>query len=140
MPTINLLAVFVCALSSVVLGSLWYGPLFGAPWMKMIGLTQADMEAAKKKGFVGSGMAKSYGLMVLGSLVMAYVLAVAIGLAGAGLPNALRVSFLAWAGFLAPAHLGSVLWEGKSWKLWALNSGYHLAYLLCSAAILASWT
>ncbi len=30
---INLLAVVVCAIASMVLGMLWYGPLFGKKWM-----------------------------------------------------------------------------------------------------------
>jgi hypothetical protein len=42
---INYLAVLVSIVWLFVLGFLWYGPLFGEPWMKMVGLTMAEVEA-----------------------------------------------------------------------------------------------
>ncbi len=42
---INHAAVWVCVVLSFVLGFLWYGPLFGDPWMEMVGLDQATIEA-----------------------------------------------------------------------------------------------
>lgn len=39
---INHLAVWVAIILQFVIGFIWYGPLFGEPWMKMIGL---DMDA-----------------------------------------------------------------------------------------------
>ncbi|MBI3341870.1 DUF1761 domain-containing protein, partial [Candidatus Curtissbacteria bacterium] len=34
---INYMAVVAAAVVNMVLGFLWYGPLFGKPWMKMMG-------------------------------------------------------------------------------------------------------
>ncbi len=42
---INHLAVWVNIVLLHILGSVWYGPLFGEPWMEMVGLTMADAEA-----------------------------------------------------------------------------------------------
>ena len=42
---INHLASIVCIVLLHVLGFLWYGPLFGEPWMEAVGLTMADAEA-----------------------------------------------------------------------------------------------
>lgn len=42
---INHLAVLAGVVLQFVLGFLWYGPLFGAPWMEMIGLDMATIEA-----------------------------------------------------------------------------------------------
>ncbi len=42
---INHLAVLVAVVWMFVLGFLWYGPLFGEPWMEMVGLTMEDAEA-----------------------------------------------------------------------------------------------
>jgi hypothetical protein len=42
---INHLAVWVSVIMLFVLGFLWYGPIFGEPWMGMVGLDQAKVEA-----------------------------------------------------------------------------------------------
>jgi hypothetical protein len=136
---INYWAVLVAAIAQFVLGWLWYGPLFGKPWMKMMGISQASMTAGQKKG-MGWRMA----LMFVGSLLMAYVLAHAIIFAGeytatSGSSAGLMAAFWNWLGFFAPVLLGSVLWENKSWKLWALNAGYYLVGLCIMALILANW-
>jgi len=121
---INYLRVFLAAFSSMILGSLWYGPIFGKPWMKMMGMSKEGM-----KGFKPSDMAKLYGIQFIGSIVMAFVLS--------QLPNVSL--FLIWAGFVAPVTLTSVLWEGKPWKLWLLNNGYFLVLLYQMSYILSLW-
>lgn len=42
---INYLAVLVAVILQFGLGFLWYGPLFGDPWMEMVGLDAATVEA-----------------------------------------------------------------------------------------------
>ncbi len=42
---INHLAVWVSVVMLFVLGFLWYGPIFGEPWMGMVGLDMAKIEA-----------------------------------------------------------------------------------------------
>ncbi len=136
---VNYLAVLVAAIVSMVIGFLWYGPLFGKPWMREMGMSKEKMDAAMKKD-----MGKSYGLMFVGSLVMSYVLAHATIFAGTylgvtGVSAGLMSGLWNWLGFVAPVTLGSVLWEGKSWKLWFLNNGYYLVTLLAMGVTLAVW-
>ncbi len=140
MVPINYLAVVVAAAASMVIGFLWYGPLFGKPWMALMGITPEKIEAAKAKG----GMGKSYALMALASLVMSFVLAHALIFAAtylkvSGLSAAFQAAFWNWLGFIAPVTLGSVLWEGRPWKLWILNNAYYLVSLFVMATILAFW-
>ena len=139
MVQINFLAVITCVVVSMVLGSLWYGPIFGKTWIALMGFTEKDMEAAKAKG-----MAKSYALMAVGSLVMAYVLAHSLVFAAtflnvSGIGAGLQAGFWNWLGFIAPVTLGTVLWEGKPWKLWMLNNAYYLVLLCVMGTILALW-
>ena len=146
---INYLAVFGAAAASMVLGAIWYGPLFSTRWVELSGMTPETIAAAKAKG-----MGKSYALAAIGSLVMAYVLAHSFVFASSYLmlassaigpgPNAaiaagLMVGFWNWLGFIAPVTLGAVLWEGKPWKLWLLNNAYYLLSLLVMGMILALW-
>jgi Protein of unknown function (DUF1761) len=139
MVPINYWAVLVAAVAQMILGALWYGPLFGKPWAKMMGFTAEKMKEAKAKG-----MGKSYAIMTIGALIMSWILAHAIVFAGAylvfyGVMAGIATGFLNWLGFVAPVTISSVLWEGKSWKLWSLNAGYYLVGLCLMGAIIAGW-
>ena len=136
---INYLTVVAAAVVSMVLGFLWYGPFFGKLWLKLMNFTPEKMASARAQG-----MGKSYALMTLGSLVMSYILAHAVIFANAylkmgGVSAGLMVGALNWLGFIAPVTLGTVLWEGKPWQLWWLNSAYYLVALLLMGAILSTW-
>lgn len=129
----NYVAVFVAAIASMVIGSVWYGPLFGKKWMASVGMTEKKMEEAKK-GSIG----KTYFITFLGSLVTAYVLAMLVGLMGTGgWVTGAQAGFLAWLGFVAPVSLTNKLFEGKPMDLFAINAGNNLVSLLAMGAILA---
>ncbi|MDP2630049.1 MAG: DUF1761 domain-containing protein, partial [Candidatus Uhrbacteria bacterium] len=138
--SINYWVVLGAAVVSMVLGALWYGPLFGKQWVALMGWTDEQLNVMKKRG----GMAKLYGIAFLGSLVMSFVLANTVVFVGvythtAGIYAGLMAGFWGWLGFIAPVTLGAVLWEGKSWRLWILNNGYNLLSLLLMGTILAFW-
>lgn len=139
---INYLAVVVAAIANMILGFLWYGPLFGKTWTQLMGWTPEQMEAGKQA--MKSQMWKTYSIQFVGSLVMAYVLAHSLTFASAylgvyGISAGLMAGFWSWLGFVAPVTLGSVLWEGKSWKLWFLMNGYYVVALMVMGSILAVW-
>ncbi len=139
-PT-NYLAVLVCGIVSLVLGFIYYGPLFGKTYIRLMGWDKrspAEQEEMKK------GMGKNYALAFLGSLVMAFVLSHSLVFASSymnasGFSAGLQVGFWSWLGFIAPVTLGDVLWGGKSWKFWTLANGYQLIQLLVFGVILALW-
>ena len=62
---VNLLAVLVGAVITMVLGFLWYGPLFGQMWMRMVGRSAEEIEAAPTL----------YIYSFVSALITAYVLA-----------------------------------------------------------------
>ena len=136
---VNYVAVLVGAIVSMVLGFLWYGPVFGKKWMALSGINPGTMTEEQKKG-----MNKSYALMFVGSLVTSYVLwhmiVYSTGfMQKSGAMMGMQAGFWIWLGFVAPVIMGSVLWEGKSWSLFALNDGYQLVNLSLIGAILAAW-
>ena len=133
MPPVDYLAVLIAAVASMIIGYVWYGPLFGKQWMKLSGVTQGDIEAGKKD------MPKTYGLMYISAAVMAYVLSAFIYYAGAtDMVAGAMVGFWAWLGFVATVLLGGVLFEKKSLDLYYLNSGYNLVTLVVMGAIIAA--
>ena len=140
MIDVNFWAVIVAGIVSMVLGFLWYGPVFGKKWMGMMGYNQSHIDEAKAKG----GMGKSYLIAFIGSLVTAYVLAHIITMAqiagiSSGVSGGLQSGFWAWLGFIATVGLGGVLWEGRKWNLYTFNMAYQLVNLLLMGLIIGAW-
>lgn len=132
---VNWLAVLAAALVNMALGFLWYGPIFGKAWMKLSGLTDAKLNEMKNKG-----MSSTYVLSMLGALVMAFVMAQFVNISGAStVTEGALLGFWAWLGLVAPVQLTQVLYEGKSWNLYFINTGYYLVSLKLMGAVLASW-
>lgn len=141
MVDVNYLAIAASGVASMVIGFLWYGPLFGKPWSKLMGWGDMTPEQLKEKQKKAGPM---YAISFVGSLVMAYVLAHSLAFAQAylgtsGFSSGLEAGFWSWLGFVAPVTIGSVLWEGKPMKLWYINASYYLVLLLVMGVILALW-
>ncbi len=137
---INMIAVLVAVAVNFVLGFIWYTPLFGKAWGKEMGY-EPDMPAEK------STMIKGMLFMVIGNFFFAWVLAHNMAawefVPGMDLmsksDSALLSAIFTWLGFYLPNQLGATVWEKNSWKLFAINTGYHLASLVVVAFILSYW-
>ena len=130
---INPLAVLVVAIISIILGFLWYGPLFGKQWKKLMKFSEKDTKKLK-------GIKKSYLFMILGSLITSFVLAyMVIKFSANSFLLAADLGFTMWLGFIAPIMLGSVSWEGKPWNLYFLNVSFQLINLIVMAVVLSAW-
>ena len=71
---------------------------------------------------------------------MAFVLAHFSNVWGAtGVAGAWQLAFWIWLGFIATVMLGSVLWQGKPWKLYILNVAYQLVSLFAMAVVVVMW-
>ncbi len=131
----NYLVVFLAAIASMGIGFFWYSPmLFGTPWMKLMGHTPKSLDKAKKQ------MGMLYGLSFVATLVTGVILTMFIKTIPAmTLAEGMYLSFLVWLGFVAPVQLTEVLFGGKQWKLFLINTGYQLTTLLVMGGILALW-
>jgi len=136
---ISYLAVLAAAIASMVVGFLWYGPLFGKMWIKLMNFDKKKMQEAKKKG-----MGKMHALAFFVSLVTAWVLAHSVIFASSylkisGVFAGIFVGSMTWLGFFATTQLGMVMWEGKPVKLYLLNTLHYLVTLVIMASIIAVW-
>ena len=131
---VNYVAVLVAAIATMALGFVWYGPLFGKPWMKLSGMTKEKMEASKDQ------MPKIYGLGFLFQLLMAYVIAQFVAALGATTAmEGAMVGFWGWLGFTATTMVTQVLWGDQPVKLYEINVGYQLVAMAVMGAIFAVW-
>lgn len=135
MVQVNVVSVLVAAIASMVVGFLWYSPmLFGKPWMKLMGIKPSDMKSKQKQ------MMPMYGLSFVSTILMAFVFYhfviqgqyfYNISLLSASLAS----GFWAWLGFIMPVQLTDVIFGGKKWMLFAINTGYQLTGVLAMALV-----
>ncbi len=134
--TINLWAVLASAVASMIVGSIWYGPLFGKLFMKEKGMDQWSKE---KQAEMKKNMGLSYLAQFIASLVMFYVLAgVVVGFGKTSLLGGMLTGFILWIGFVVPLALGEAIWGGKK-TLFLLSIGNMFVTLLVAGGILGLW-
>lgn len=131
MSTINHLAVFTAAISSFVLGGLWYGPVFGKAWMQETGLTAETLAKANQ--------AKIYGLAFVWTLLMSYNLAMMLNDPAIGLNEAIMYGSLTGFGFITMGMFVVGLFERRSTKLMLINGGFQTLSMTVIGAILGAW-
>ena len=137
MESPNFVAVLVAALVPMVLGAIWYGPLFGKKWMQMIGKTEEELKA-------NFNPAKVYGIMYLMNIITAYVMAHILGAyelayMQTGWMAGVQGGFWAWLGFVLTIGYQSVAFEDKGLGLFTLNSLFNLVALIGIGIVLAIW-
>ncbi len=132
MSAINWLAVLVAALSTFLLGGLWYSPvLFGKAWMKENGFTDDDM----KKGNMGM----IFGLSFMWSLVMAANLAMFLNDSKTDTAWGATAGFLAGFGWVAMSIFIIGLFERRSLRYLLINAGYMTVSFVVMGLILGAW-
>lgn len=129
----NHLPILVSALILWLLGAAWYSPvLFAKPWMAILGIKKDD----SKRGSMIFGMVSS----LIGDLLLSFALAHVILWSGAStFAWGAMIGFICWLGFFAAPNFPQGIYEGRPFKLFAINSGYWLVGLLIVGGLLAAW-
>lgn len=132
---VNYLSLLVCGLVAMIIGYLWYGPLFGKTWLKLIGKKAGEMKAA---------MTKTYGLVFLAFLVIAWFLEHVIWYAAPGNVTvliALKTAFYMWLGFVVAVSFIQNLFSPvkKPMNLMLIDNGFYLVVLLAMSLVVVSF-
>jgi hypothetical protein len=76
----------------------------------------------------------------IGSVVTSLMLAHVVIWSGAkSVAAGALIGFILWLGFLAAPLCASYIYEGRPFKLFAINTGYWLVALLITGGLLAVW-
>jgi hypothetical protein len=115
---INWLAVLAAALSTFVLGGLWYSPiLFGKVWLRANGFTETEMKNCGKTRAFAMFLSDAKTTVIWGMT------------AGA----------LAGLGWVAAGVAIIALFERRSWSYILVNCGYLAVTFLLMGAIIGAW-
>jgi len=138
----NYVAILVAVVACQVFGFLWYGPLVGKTWLRLMKIP-TDFKPSSAE------MGRSIAMDVLGTLLTVYVLAHDVQVwrpsawnAGTDAPAYIYgffAGFFIWLGFYAPTHMSSVAWERRPWALAGINATYTFIKLQMIAQILSHW-
>ncbi len=132
MPEINWLAVLAAAISTFVLGGLWYSPaMFLKAWQRGAGLSDEQLQK-------GGHPAKIYGGAFVLSLIAAATFAMFLG---TELPVGLSTAYGFTAGlcWVAASFGINYLFERKSFAMFLVNGGYHTVQFTLFGLILSLW-
>ena len=130
---VNYLAVFLAALSSMAVGSIWYArPVFGKAWAKMVNLDEQKMKDGASRAII---------VTMIVSFITAYVLAHVTFLSNhffgnSYLQDALMTAFWLWLGLTAARFITHDAFEGRPTKLTAMNISHELVTLLVMGLII----
>lgn len=130
---VNYLAILLAALSSMVVGAVWYAKnIFGKEWMKLAKLDEKKLAGASAFPLV---------VAFVSALVMAFVLAhltfvVNYFYKGSYLEDALMTGLWIWIGFQGFRIFMHDAFEGRRKKLSIINMGNELATIMIMALII----
>ena len=132
LSNINYLAVLVAALSTFILGGLWYSPmLFGKPWMRANNFSDAELQTFSK--------ARMFGWSFVFSLVMALNLAMFLAGPTTDVTWGMIAGGLAGFGWVAMAVAIISVFENKSSAYILINGGYMTVAFTLMGAIIGAW-
>ncbi|PPJ42810.1 MULTISPECIES: DUF1761 domain-containing protein [unclassified Pseudoxanthomonas] len=128
MDGINLWAVLVAAVSSFLLGGIWYGPLFGKAWNAAAGMD------SQKQGHPAKIFGGAFVFSLLAAAVFAWFL-------GPQPPLSFAVCRGVLVGFgLVAASFGiNYLFAQRGVRLWLIDGGYHTVQFALFGLVLGLW-
>jgi hypothetical protein len=123
-------AIFVAALSTFLLGGLWYSPvLFAKAWMREAGLTDAELGKGVAKVFAGA-----FACTLVASVNLAFFLGTDAGLAWGATAGA-----LAGIGWVGMSLVTVWLFERRSGMLMLIDGGYLAVAYTVMGAVIGGW-
>ena len=132
---VNWLAVLVCAVLSMVIGFIWYGPLFSKPWSKLTGWTNEKVAALPK-----SNMVTSYVLAFIAAFIISTVLAIVLlAVKPDGVADGIVAAIVLWVGFTGATIGVNMTFEHRPLSLFGIEAGYHLLTLIVYSIVLSTW-
>ncbi len=134
----NYWAVLVCAVLSIILGAVWYGPLFGKKWLEITGADKVD-EARRQEMMknVWKLYITQFLLCLFQVLVLTHLINDTVKVSG------LERSLWIWAAFIMPMIASGAMWNNDSarvsWARFLIQAGYQLVCFVAFGLILGLW-
>jgi hypothetical protein len=133
---INWLAILAATAAAMVIGFLWYGPLFGNQWLKLVKLSKKDTEKTWKIPMA---------VMVIMAFLQALIVKHFIIFTAYFYPDTSNVwigvltGFWLFAGIALPLVLSSNMFAKRHLNLSYIEAGNQFVTLITIGVILSAW-
>ena len=125
---ISLIAALLTGVASLVLGFIWYGPLFAKAWSKEVGLSEAEMKGA------GIG----YLIAFASSTFLGGVTSFLVNMIGiTTVMDGAALGLLLAAGYVATTFATNYIFAKKSIHLFLIDAGYQTILVVIAGVIAA---
>jgi hypothetical protein len=129
LPPINILAAVVAATVVFLVGGVYWA-VFTPAYLRHLGRPAEEARPTPVQ----------FGVAFVTRVLLAYVLAVFVGWAGArGVGAGAEIGFLAWLGFVIPLAVGQAAFERKPWQVLAIGLPESLIGFVLMGAIVGVW-
>lgn len=128
--SVNWLAVLAGTVLSMALGALWYGPLFGRLWLKLIGKTEDELESNPVM-YLKTAIAAFIGMLALNLVVVSF--------GATDILSGLFAGGFIFLGIGATTTFVYTNFEGPTEKVWFLYVAFQLVVYLIMGALFAIW-
>ena len=115
---------------SMVMGALWYGPLFGNTWMRLIGKTEEELESNPTM-FIKTAVAAFVAMLFLNVVVSSF--------GAASFVDGLVAGALTFVGFGATQTFVYTTFEGPPESVWLLFGAYQVIVFAVMGGVFAIW-
>jgi len=135
---VNLWAVLVSALATMVAGFVWYSPaLFAKPWTILMGYDPNDKA---KLAEMQKSAGPSYAMSLVASILSAFVLGKIIDVANVNSSlYGMEIGLAIWLGIVTTVQFTNALFSRQPFKLYLINTGYQAVCYLAMGAIMGGW-
>jgi len=113
-------------LLNTLMGAFWYGPLWGELYQKAVHMSSADLEKIKAKGISHLFLLEFLGNM----LFVTFYKALIVHFRLVNLEQIIGIGVAIWLGFIVPAQMSPIIWEGKNKTLLFIAAGHKLVSIL----------
>ncbi len=129
---LNYLAIVVSAVTYFGLGSVWFGPLFGEQWLKLVELTVTEEDKKNALFMFSKTFVLNFFITLSTALILRWTQSETIF-------DALRVSAVLGLGFVIAPFLGNYMYAKRSMTLFSIESFYHVVCIIIVSIILTMW-
>jgi len=127
---INWFAVLAGTVLSMAMGALWYGPLFGQLWLRLIEKSMEDLES-EPMDYIKTAIAAFIAMFFLNLVV--------VNFGAASFVDGLVAGGLIFIGLGATTTFVYTTFEGPKESVWLLYAAYQLVVFAVMGGVFAIW-
>lgn len=123
----NIFAALATGVFSLVLGFIWYGPLFSKPWSEEVGISRKDMEKGPGIGYLLAFVSSTFMGAVTSYLVIRFGVT--------DLMQGLLIGVLFALGYVATTFATNYIFARKTIRLYSIDAGYQTLLVVAATLI-----